>query len=636
MRISACMIAKNEENTIERCIHSYKSIVSEIIVVDTGSTDNTVNIAKKCGAKIFHFKWNDDFSAAKNFALDNATGDWIIFLDADEYFDENKVNNLPRIIKALDKSYNSIAIKMINIDSLTGKKLDEITHVRVFRNKKYIRYINPIHEMLINSQKNKNLQAYLTTDDELTLFHTGYSILNRKEKAERNLKLLLNEVEKAEEKPSIYQYLSDCYYGLEDYENAIKYARLFIKSGGKFVGYNVKPHQNIIDSMLRLKYPVEEVYKEILIAQGKFPTHPSFYFYLANLLYDQKKYDDAYKMHIKTLEMQEAYNDIEINSVPSNLYHIYQYLGFIEEYRGNEKKAIGFFLESLKYEKYNPKVFNRLSYLISHYSIEDIIYIINELYNQNELEDLDFLINNLIANYSMKKVVSYYINIRYKKFNREDHWLLYLFLINGMTEKTFNLAYDCYIQDKTIMPYEKLSVISAFVSGNCDYIKRISEQIDYRYKDLYKCILFPSSTNLNTNCYKDIYLEILQDIICFGTDDHLKEFIKINQFFNEDISYEIGNVLLNNRKYEYAINTYLESEKIDNDKNIVFNLGYCFYKLGKLDFASKWFIKAYYLEYEKPEVKSFLKWVYKHIDNINIKNSIKNILEIELEQFKGK
>lgn len=631
MKISACMIAKNEATNIEKCIESYKNIVSEIIVVDTGSTDNTVNIAKKCGAKVLNFKWNDDFSAAKNFALDNASGDWIIFLDADEYFDKSKVGNLPKIIKSLDKSYNSIACKMINIDSVTGKELDSITHVRIFKNKKYIRYVNPIHEMLINTRKNENLKAYLTTDNELTLFHTGYSIVNRREKAERNLKLLLNEVEKAKEKPSIYQYLSDCYYGLEDYKNAIKYARLFVESGAKFVGYNVKPHQNIIDSMLRLKYPAKEIHKEILIALDKFPTHPSFSFYLANWCYDQKKYDEAYNLYLKTLELQEVYNDIEINSVPSNLYHIYQYLGFIEEYRRNEKEAIDFFLESLKYEKYNPKVFNRLCYLISHYSIEDIIYTINKLYDQNKLEDFEFLISNLITNYNMKKVVSYYINIRRKRFNREDHWLLYLLLINGLYDKTFIVASDCYMQDKTIKPYADLSINSALLSGNHDYINSIAEQIDSRYADLYKCILKVDPTiNLSANSYKDIYLEILQNIIFFGNDIQLKEFIKINHFFNEDISYEVGNVLLNNRKYEYAINTYLESKKIDNDKNIAFNLGYCFYKLGKLDFASKWFIKAYYLEYEKQEVKSFLKWVYNDIDNINIKNSIKSVFEMEL------
>ena len=86
MKISACVITKNEEKNIARCINSYKDIVDEIILVDTGSTDNTVEIAKSLGAKIYYYEWQNDFSAAKNYALSMAKGDWIIFLDADEFF----------------------------------------------------------------------------------------------------------------------------------------------------------------------------------------------------------------------------------------------------------------------------------------------------------------------------------------------------------------------------------------------------------------------------------------------------------------------------------------------------------------------------------------------------------------------
>ena len=84
--ISQCMIVKNEEKNIRRALSWAKEIVQEQVVVDTGSTDRTVEIAESMGAKIFHFEWCDDFSAAKNYAIEQATGDWIAFLDADEYF----------------------------------------------------------------------------------------------------------------------------------------------------------------------------------------------------------------------------------------------------------------------------------------------------------------------------------------------------------------------------------------------------------------------------------------------------------------------------------------------------------------------------------------------------------------------
>ena len=84
--ISQCMIVKNEEKNIRRALSWGKDIMCEQIVVDTGSSDRTVEIAREMGAKIFSFPWINDFAAAKNFAIDQAKGDWIAFLDADESF----------------------------------------------------------------------------------------------------------------------------------------------------------------------------------------------------------------------------------------------------------------------------------------------------------------------------------------------------------------------------------------------------------------------------------------------------------------------------------------------------------------------------------------------------------------------
>ena len=84
MKISLCMIAKNEEKFIGQAIRSVASIVAEIILVDTGSTDRTIAIAKELGAKVFEQPWNDDFSTPRNFGISKASGDWILVLDADE------------------------------------------------------------------------------------------------------------------------------------------------------------------------------------------------------------------------------------------------------------------------------------------------------------------------------------------------------------------------------------------------------------------------------------------------------------------------------------------------------------------------------------------------------------------------
>ena len=91
MRISQCMIVKNEEKNIERALSWGKSLMWEQIVVDTGSTDRTVELAQKLGAQVYHFPWIDDFAAAKNYAIEQAQGEWIAFLDADDVWFPNKL-----------------------------------------------------------------------------------------------------------------------------------------------------------------------------------------------------------------------------------------------------------------------------------------------------------------------------------------------------------------------------------------------------------------------------------------------------------------------------------------------------------------------------------------------------------------
>ena len=92
---SICMIVKNEEKNLERCLRSVKQCKNyEIIIVDTGSTDNTLKIAKNHNAKIFKYKWNNDFSAARNKAMEYARGDWVLILDADEELAPNSYEKL--------------------------------------------------------------------------------------------------------------------------------------------------------------------------------------------------------------------------------------------------------------------------------------------------------------------------------------------------------------------------------------------------------------------------------------------------------------------------------------------------------------------------------------------------------------
>lgn len=187
-RLSLCMIVKNEENCLPSCLESVRGVVDEIIVVDTGSTDRTEELAKAAGATILHFTWCHDFAAARNVALDAATGDWILVLDADEQLAPGTGAAIRNAIA--DPTINACRLRVINDK---GPALAETTWlVRLYRNHPDIRYVRRIHESVHEALFELNRQTGRTTADlAVDILHSGYrpEVFTSKNKRERNLQL---------------------------------------------------------------------------------------------------------------------------------------------------------------------------------------------------------------------------------------------------------------------------------------------------------------------------------------------------------------------------------------------------------------------------------------------------------------
>ena len=205
VRLSQCMIVKNEEKNIRRALEWAKPIVYEQIVVDTGSTDKTVEIAEEMGAKVYHFKWIDDFSAAKNYAIEQATGNWIAFLDADEYMESKDAGKLIEKLNEIEKAKNITVLRtpMLDLDD-DGNTSEVFLHTRIYRNKKDIRYFGRIHETLA-------VYGESFIADDISIIHTGYTEAEHKEKnkTDRNIKLLRKELENNPNEILVKAYLAD-------------------------------------------------------------------------------------------------------------------------------------------------------------------------------------------------------------------------------------------------------------------------------------------------------------------------------------------------------------------------------------------------------------------------------------------
>lgn len=193
-KVSFCIIAKNEEQFIGKCLESIKFVADEIIIVDTGSTDKTIEIARSFTDKILHFPWNNNFSDARNFALSYAKNQIIFSIDADEV-----LQNPEAVLAALRTTKENVGGWLVANISLASRKgsIGADTYaakmVRMFRNNQDFRYRGIIHEQIQDSILEKGFQL---SDSEIILVHYGYSLVPdvMKRKQIRNLELLLQEV----------------------------------------------------------------------------------------------------------------------------------------------------------------------------------------------------------------------------------------------------------------------------------------------------------------------------------------------------------------------------------------------------------------------------------------------------------
>lgn len=149
MPISVCIIAKNEEKYIEECLKKLQPYGFEIVVTDTGSTDATRKIAAKYADKVVDFAWINDFSAARNFCADQASNNWILTLDCDEYVESVDIRILRILLQKKPKEVGVIRLKNLQLrdNDQLGYSLDDLPRLY---NRNYYHYEKPIHEQLVS------------------------------------------------------------------------------------------------------------------------------------------------------------------------------------------------------------------------------------------------------------------------------------------------------------------------------------------------------------------------------------------------------------------------------------------------------------------------------------------------------
>jgi tetratricopeptide (TPR) repeat protein len=220
MKISLAMIVKDEEEMLPRCLEAIHGVVDEMIIVDTGSTDSTVEIAKSFGATVLHHEWTGDFAEARNVSLEAATGDWFIYLDADEVLVADDADRLRELAGHVWREAFFLTEINFTGDLDDGMAVNHNT-LRMFRNRPEYRFKDRIHEQIAHSLP-ANMPERIE-QPSVRIEHYGYlgAVRDSKEKSRRNIELLERQVADGESSPFLCFNLGSEYAAAGDAPNAL-------------------------------------------------------------------------------------------------------------------------------------------------------------------------------------------------------------------------------------------------------------------------------------------------------------------------------------------------------------------------------------------------------------------------------
>lgn len=281
--LSVCLIVKNEGENLSSCLESVRDVASQIVVVDTGSTDDSVAVARKFGAEVHFFPWTRDFSAARNFSLQKATKEWILVIDADEQLDGASAQTLAQLLKVA--SVDAFTVRIHNyLGDSDNPELMVGSSVRLFRLDRGFKYRGTVHEDVSASIVEKGGRIDVS---DVVLHHYGYltDVAQKRSRFERNVALLRARVEEDPTDGVAWFYLGTEYFVAQRYQEAIKHYRRALKLVDFHLSMRPRLVRNAIES-LRQEGQFDEAYQLVQKATIDYPDYADLWF-LRGLIEDQ-------------------------------------------------------------------------------------------------------------------------------------------------------------------------------------------------------------------------------------------------------------------------------------------------------------------------------------------------------------
>ncbi len=341
------MIVRNEEKNLPRCLASAAAAVDEIIVVDTGSTDDTVKVARRFGAKVKKIRWTDDFSAARNASLELAKGDWILLLDADEELAAGSAEVLSRLVSA--PGVEGYFVKLVSYIG-QGDWVEACPDVafRLFRRRPEYRFHGAVHEQIADVIQKNRPGAKTELAEDLVVLHYGYldEQLTEKDKKARNLALLEKEMA-AHPDDRLLRY----HYGVELFR-----AERYGEAAAQFTeaGTGLDPGTIFLPKLMRYlilayqgDHQPEKAMEAARLGVELFPDYADLYHYAGMVAYDHQAYGQAYDLFQRALATPEQKAHYASFPGMRGFRTLYQ-LGRMAERFCNLEGAMRYYLASLR------------------------------------------------------------------------------------------------------------------------------------------------------------------------------------------------------------------------------------------------------------------------------------------------
>ncbi|MHA4308021.1 tetratricopeptide repeat-containing glycosyltransferase family 2 protein [Bacillus cereus] len=557
--LSACLIVKNEEDMLRRCLESLQGSVDEIIVVDTGSTDNTKKIAEEFTNKVYDFKWENDFAAARNFATSKASGEWIFAIDADECVEKDNIEEVIKKIKLNGNKYNIYIVEIISFLGRGGQSTTVNKMARIFKNDRTIQFKGPIHEQLVAVSGSQNV-AFST----LTLYHYGYleHVIEKQDKKNRNLEIVKQDLKSGKNKG--FSYFN---YGQE-----LRRLRKTSEALNNFVkAYAHKESIEeewvrtclffIIECLTELKR-YEEALKIIKDTETLWPSAPDFTFAKGDIYFLQKRFDDAKEIYQDILANSDSYNNIVYHHDRKSFLP-YERLGRIYQIEKNVEAALQAYIKALNENSTSIHIIIKIVEILSEYNEAQEVY--DFLNNHNiikadaiRLEIIKCLLGIGYADLAVKlagelekgnenliRVINLKATMIQYPF-RDNISLIFeeKDILLGIEIGMFDLADLCILYDLTQNQFIEIMLTES------------------KFKHVFEGLF--TELNHSTKIKSEEYLSILKRALCYKHIDFVEKLIVLKKLVPKDINAKIADLFYENGYEDIAMDFY----EISDDNHV--------------------------------------------------------------------